>query len=75
LTKCLKLILSKLEESGLDYNFFLHNVVPDTNQHFYIKIQPRDSVWAGVELGSGLVINSISPEVAAKYYKKNAKKL
>ena len=75
LAKCLKLILSKLEESGLDYNFFLHNVVPDTNQHFYIKIQPRDSVWAGVELGSGLVINSISPEVAAKYYKKNAKKL
>ncbi|MCF7820307.1 MAG: galactose-1-phosphate uridylyltransferase [Candidatus Pacebacteria bacterium] len=75
LAKCLKLILSKLKKDNLDYNFFLHNVVPDKNQHFYIKIQPRDSVWAGVELGSGLVINSVSPEQAAKYYKKNAKKL
>lgn len=75
LAKCLKLILSKLKEDGLDYNFFLHNVVPDNNQHFYLKIQPRDSIWAGVELGSGLVINSVSPETAAQYYKKHAKKL
>lgn len=67
--KALKIITKKLQALNLDYNFFLHNVVSDTKQHFYIKIQPRDSVWAGVELGSGLVINSISPEVAAKYYR------
>jgi UDPglucose--hexose-1-phosphate uridylyltransferase len=67
--KTLKMITKKLQALNLDYNFFLHNVVPNTNQHFYIKVQPRDSIWAGIELGSGLVINSISPEVAAKYYR------
>jgi UDPglucose--hexose-1-phosphate uridylyltransferase len=67
--KALKIITKKLQALNLDYNFFLHNVVSDTKQHFYIKVQPRDSVWAGVELGSGLVINSISPEEAAKYYR------
>jgi len=70
LTKCLKMILTKLQALNLSFNYFLHNVISNPNQHFYIKVQPRDSVWAGVELGSGLVINSISPEIAAKYYKK-----
>jgi UDPglucose--hexose-1-phosphate uridylyltransferase len=67
--KALKIISKKLQALNLDYNFFLHNVVSNTAQHLYIKVQPRDSIWAGVELGSGLVINSISPEVAAKYYR------
>jgi UDPglucose--hexose-1-phosphate uridylyltransferase len=67
--KALKIITTKLQALNVDYNFFLHNVISNTAQLFYIKVQPRDSVWAGVELGSGLVINSISPEVAAKYYR------
>lgn len=69
-SKALKLILTKLQSIKLSFNFFLHNVISDKNQHFYIKIQPRDSIWAGVELGSGLVINSVPPEVAAEFYKK-----
>ena len=68
--KALKLILSKLNKLGLSYNYFCHQVISDKDQHFYLKIQPRDSIWAGVELGSGLVINSISPETAAKFYRK-----
>lgn len=69
LASALKNILVKLDSIGLSFNYFLHNVISDTNQHFYLKIQPRDSVWAGVELGSGLVINSVSPEKAAQFYK------
>lgn len=69
LAKALKIILFKLHKIGLSYNFYLDQVVSDTDQHIYIKVQPRDSVWAGVELGSGLVINSIPPEDAAKYYR------
>ncbi len=68
--KALKKILLKLKELDLSFNFFLHQVVSDKSQHFYLKIQPRDSIWAGVELGSGLVINSVPPEDAAKFYKK-----
>jgi len=69
LARILKKILEKLDSIDASYNFFLHNVISDPNQHFYIKIQPRESVWAGVELGSGLVINSIPPEEAAKFYR------
>lgn len=69
IAKLLKKITTKLDAIGLSYNFFMHQVVTDYNQHFCIKIQPRDSVWAGVELGSGIVINSVPPEQAAKYYR------
>lgn len=68
--KALKMILVKLQEIDLSFNLFMHQVVSDHDQHFYIKIQPRDSVWAGVELGSGLVINSVPPEIAAEFYRK-----
>jgi len=67
--KALKNILLKLSKLNLSFNYFLHQVISDHDQHFYLKIQPRDSVWAGVELGSGLVINSVAPEEAAKFYK------
>lgn len=68
--KIIKKILLKLSELNLSFNYFLHQVISDSDQHFYLKIQPRDSVWAGVELGSGLVINSIAPEEAAKFFRK-----
>lgn len=68
--KALKLILSKLDELNYAYNFYLHDVVRNKKQHFYLKIIPRGSIWAGVELGSGLVINPIVPEEAAEFYRK-----
>lgn len=69
LAKALKIILIKLDELNLSFNFFLHQVVSDLDQHFYLKIQPRGSIWAGVELGSGLIVNSVPPEEAAKFYR------
>jgi UDPglucose--hexose-1-phosphate uridylyltransferase len=69
LAVALQKILHKLDQADISYNLFLHNIIRETNQHLYIKIQPRDSVWAGVELGSGLVINSVSPEEASLFYK------
>ena len=68
-TKALKKILTKLHKLDLSFNYFLHNVISNKDQHLYLKIQPRDSIWAGIELGSGLVINSVPPESAAKYYR------
>ena len=68
-SKAMKKILTKLGALDLSYNYFLHQLISNRDQHLYLKIQPRDSIWAGIELGSGLVINSISPEVAAKYYR------
>ncbi len=68
--QALKSLLSFLGQLGVDYNFFCHQVVSNRHQHFCLKLQPRDSIWAGVELGSGLVINSMAPEQAAKDYRR-----
>ncbi len=71
LAKALQLVTSKLSQYQIPYNFFMHQSVSHQDQHFYIKVQPRESIWAGVELGSGIVINSIPPEKAAKFYQKS----
>ncbi|MFH1191865.1 MAG: DUF4931 domain-containing protein [bacterium] len=68
--KILKMILKKINALGLPYNYYFHQVINDEDQHLYMKITPRGSVWAGVEIGSGLVINPVSPEDAAEYYRK-----
>jgi UDP-N-acetylglucosamine 1-carboxyvinyltransferase len=60
----------KLKKLGLAYNYTCRQSVSNKHQHFCIKIEPRDSVWAGVELDAGLIINSVPPEEAAKYYRK-----
>ncbi|PKL72165.1 galactose-1-phosphate uridylyltransferase [Candidatus Kuenenbacteria bacterium HGW-Kuenenbacteria-1] len=67
--RILKKILKKIGQLGLPYNYYFHQVIHDENQHLYMKIIPRGSVWAGVEIGSGIIINSIPPEDAAKFYK------
>jgi len=35
-----------------------------------LRIAPRQQTWGGVEVGSRLVINSVAPEDAAKFYRK-----
>ena len=69
----LKKILQAIGELNLPYNYYFHQVINDNDQHLYMKITPRGSVWAGVEIGSGIIINPISPEKAAKFYRKNFK--
>ena len=68
--RMLKRILKKIGKLNLPYNYYFHQVIKDEDQHLYLKIVPRGSAWAGVEIGSGIVINPIAPEVAAKYYRK-----
>lgn len=67
--QALKKILVKLFTLNLEYNFFLHQIVHDPDQHFYLKIQPREAIWAGIELSSGIVVNSLAPEKAAEFYR------
>lgn len=66
----LKKVLQKTSKLNLPYNFYFHQVVKDEDQHLYLKIVPRGSAWAGVEIGSGVIINPIAPEDAASYYRK-----
>jgi len=68
--KILKRALKKIAALNLPYNFYFHQVIHDEDQHLYMKITPRGSIWAGVEIGSGLIINPVAPEEAAEYYRK-----
>lgn len=72
--RILKHVLQTIDSLGLPYNYYFHQVIYDEDQHLYMKIVPRGSVWAGVEIGSGLIINPIAPEDAAQYYRVMLKK-
>jgi UDPglucose--hexose-1-phosphate uridylyltransferase len=57
---------------GVQYNYFLHSLPrgEDDRQcrdsyHWHLEICPRTSIPTGFELGSGLYVNTISPEQAA----------
>jgi len=67
--RILKHILLKIGQLNMPYNFYFHQVINDNDQHLYMKVVPRGSVWAGVEVGSGLIINPIDPDDAAEYYR------
>lgn len=58
---------------GVQYNYFLHSIPNgddykkyQNSYHWYLEIIPRTSIPTGFELGSGLFVNSISPESAAE---------
>lgn len=58
---------------GAQYNFFLHSLPQHkefqschTSYHWHLEICPRTSIPTGFELGSGLFVNTISPEQAAE---------
>ena len=67
--KAMKLVLGTLDKFGIAYNYFVENAVNSEDYHMHIKLAPRPNIWAGLELGTGVVINPISPEYAAKIYR------
>lgn len=67
----LALTLHKLKELNAPYNYVLH-YLPSSEPgdfHFHIEVQPRLSIWAGFELNTEIIINSVTPEDAARFYR------
>ena len=62
-------ILNKLKELNASYNFVLHYSPDNENLHFHIEILPRFANWAGFEFGTDMIINSVSPEYAAQFFR------
>ncbi len=65
--------LAKIEKklSDPDYNFFIHTApLKDKNKyshyHWHIEILPKFNIPAGFEQGTGIEINPIDPDEAAK---------
>jgi len=69
LAKVLKKHLVKLRSINADYNFVLHYAPKGKDLHFHIEIIPRMGKWAGFEYATDIIINSVSPESAAKFYR------
>ncbi|MEK7163060.1 MAG: DUF4921 family protein [Patescibacteria group bacterium] len=72
LQKSLMKIKTKLKDS--DYNFFIHtapilNKKNHKHYHWHIEIQPKISISAGFELGTGIEITVVDPDEAAKILK------
>lgn len=65
----MKIVLGTLDKFGIAYNYFVENAVNDEDYHMHIKLAPRPNIWAGLELGTGVIINPIPPEYAAKIYR------
>ncbi len=76
LSEALLFVLKRLKKLNLDYNIILY-YEPQTKAykeknsglHFHLEVLPRRQVWAGFELGSGIFVNEVSPETAAKFFK------
>ena len=58
---------------GAQYNYFLHTLPHNYSDqdyqysyHWHLEICPRTSIPSGFELGSGLYVNTVSPEAAAQ---------
>jgi UDPglucose--hexose-1-phosphate uridylyltransferase len=74
IARVLQKILRAVKTLGVSYNYWMHERVRDPDQHFYMKITPRQAVWGPVELGTGLIINAVPPEDAARFYREQFKK-
>ncbi|MBN2454490.1 DUF4921 family protein [Candidatus Woesearchaeota archaeon] len=62
-------VLLKLRSLNAPYNMFLHYAPKGKELHMHFEITPRLQKWAGYEFSTGIVINNISPEASAKYYR------
>ena len=70
LAEVLSKVLRRVHELNIDYDMFVHYAPKESDLfHVHLEICPRRAIWAGFELESGIIINSVSPEDAAKFYR------
>lgn len=67
-----KKMLSHLDDVQIAYNYFFKNSLDNNNHHMIIRLAPRPNVWAGLELGTGIIINPVPPEDVPDFYNKKS---
>lgn len=51
------------------FNFYTQELVDDPDQHMEIRLSPRLNMLGGLEISSGMYVNPVRPEAAAKAYR------
>ena len=55
----LRLSIRAIYRVSKDYNVIYHNnFSKETDSHFHAEVCPRPNIWAGLELGTGLIVNT-----------------
>jgi len=52
------------------YNYVFHQSLSREEYHMHLRILPKLSTYAGFELNTGIIINTVLPEEAAKHLRK-----
>ncbi|MBI3034386.1 DUF4931 domain-containing protein [Candidatus Woesearchaeota archaeon] len=68
LSDILRHVLARLRSVNAPYNFFLHYSSRES-LHPHIEVTPRMATWAGFEISTDAIINSVTPEDAAAFYR------
>jgi len=66
----LKKLLQRLDALNYPpFNLQIHSAKVDEQFHFHIEIAPRLATWAGFEISTETIINTMTPENAASFYR------
>lgn len=60
-------LFRKIATLRLPSHFSLHQTLKDPNQHIVLTVAPRD--YRGLHTQNGIIVNPVSPEVAARFYR------
>lgn len=54
---------------NIDFNLWIHHAPKNYDFHWHIEVVPKTTTWAGLELSTGIFINTLPPEKAAKEFR------
>jgi len=69
LAELIKKTLSRLAVLNAPYNMYFHEAPVGKKHHIHVKIVPRFITWGGFEHCTGCIINTVSPEQAAEFFR------
>jgi len=69
LAELIKKCLSRLAVLQSPYNMYFHEAPDGRQHHIHVKIVPRLITWGGFEHCTGCIINTVSPEQAAEFFR------
>lgn len=64
----LRACLPFLARQKLAFNYYTQELVDDPDQHCELRLLPHQNFQGGLELSSGIYVNPVDPEAAAKAY-------